>query len=317
MIIIDFFIRFVIGNLKYEGFIHKVNSKEVFLKFNEKFHQEYNGENCQVSFKCSYTTIQRCHNAVNLAPMRLGADFLFPTKVVQKKPQFYLEEYEADDKKPTQVRRHTKSVSSNSSSSSFTPLNAASSDNTTKVSPRMSVAEKLFNTKPAELLFEEATMSTAKSEINQNFKTNSTRNASRNKTNMASRTANESSADTDDELESYIAPIKTRKLNWFNKNLNYYQKEAVKNVLLGVARPLPYVIFGPPGTGKTMTLCETILQISVMIPESRLLIATPSNSSANLIAERLLDSNILKPGDLVCFPFPQVRDSLAPNKNFI
>jgi len=86
------------------------------LKFNEKFHQEYNGEDCQVTFKSSYTTIQRCHNAVNLALNRLGPDFLFPTKVVQKEPQFYLEEYEVEEKP---IHQHNKSIFSNSSNSSI------------------------------------------------------------------------------------------------------------------------------------------------------------------------------------------------------
>ncbi|XP_018362721.1 PREDICTED: probable RNA helicase armi [Trachymyrmex cornetzi] len=288
-------------NLKYEGFIHKIKSMEIFLKFNQKFHHEYSGEDCQVSFMMSNASMQRCHNAINLALNRLGPDILFPTRVVQKEPQFYLEEYENEETSIDVRLRHNESISSNNSNSSITSV-SDTSNNTVKIFPRMSVADRLSSVKSVESSLFEKTMSSTRIKMNPNFEMNLA-NANDGEINIAnatiSRTPNESITQTNDELKPYIIQIKKRKLNWFNKKLNYYQKEAVKNIILGLARPLPYIIFGPPGTGKTVTICETILQILTVIPESRLLIATPSNSSANLIAERLLDSNILKPGDMV------------------
>lgn len=119
-------------------------------------------------------------------------------------------------------------------------------------------------------------------------------------------------SDEDEKSEIVYETIK-RKVYWFNHRLNHYQKEAVRSVLKGEARPLPYVIFGPPGTGKTITLVETILQIYHLIPESRLLIGTPSNSSADLISERLLDSGVLIPGTLTrLVGFNYMQESRLP-----
>ncbi|XP_061629680.1 RNA helicase Mov10l1 isoform X2 [Phyllopteryx taeniolatus] len=81
--------------------------------------------------------------------------------------------------------------------------------------------------------------------------------------------------------------------HFFNRDLNPAQKEAVKRILAGECRPTPYVLFGPPGTGKTITLIEAILQVYHFLPSSRVLVCTPSNSAADLICVRLHDSGLM------------------------
>ncbi|CAG2179990.1 unnamed protein product, partial [Oppiella nova] len=87
-------------------------------------------------------------------------------------------------------------------------------------------------------------------------------------------------------------------IDWFNKSLNLQQKLAVIGALKGHSRPTPYIIFGPPGTGKTVTIVETILQVFDKIPESRIIACTSANSSADLIAMKLLESGRVSPSDL-------------------
>ncbi|XP_041650472.1 RNA helicase Mov10l1 [Cheilinus undulatus] len=86
--------------------------------------------------------------------------------------------------------------------------------------------------------------------------------------------------------------------HFFNPVLNPPQREAVKRILAGESRPTPYVLFGPPGTGKTITLIESILQVYHFVPSSRILVCTPSNSAADLICIRLHDSGFLHAASL-------------------
>ncbi|GLC44474.1 Helicase MOV-10 [Pleodorina starrii] len=77
------------------------------------------------------------------------------------------------------------------------------------------------------------------------------------------------------------------RLTWQNGTLNNEQKLAVREVLRGEHAPLPYLIFGPPGTGKTSTLVEAAKQLLLTRPSSRLLLVAPSNSAADLLIQSL------------------------------
>lgn len=52
-------------------------------------------------------------------------------------------------------------------------------------------------------------------------------------------------------------------ISLFDRKLqeNVEQYTAVCNIVAGVSKPAPYLVFGPPGTGKTVTLVEAIKQV--------------------------------------------------------
>lgn len=64
------------------------------------------------------------------------------------------------------------------------------------------------------------------------------------------------------------------------------------NILKQTSYPYPYLLFGPPGTGKTKTLIEAIMQIIHNDnPNEFILVCATSNSACNEIAQRLLANN--------------------------
>lgn len=73
-----------------------------------------------------------------------------------------------------------------------------------------------------------------------------------------------------------------RKLNWVDQSLNDSQKDAIS---FAMATSDIALIHGPPGTGKTHTLIELILQF--LQEGKRLLVCGPSNISVDNIVERL------------------------------
>lgn len=102
---------------------------------------------------------------------------------------------------------------------------------------------------------------------------------------------------------------------WFNPHLNRRQRAAVAAAAAGAYAPSPYLIFGPPGTGKTATVVEAAVQVRVarcsspvtMLtvstdqtlstvassqilrdPFARVLLLAPSNTAADELALRLM-----------------------------
>ena len=74
-----------------------------------------------------------------------------------------------------------------------------------------------------------------------------------------------------------------RNLNFVNTGLNLAQKEAISKCLKSVDVSM---IHGPPGTGKTTTIVEYILQ-TVSLQKSKVMACAPSNIAVDNIIERL------------------------------
>lgn len=80
-----------------------------------------------------------------------------------------------------------------------------------------------------------------------------------------------------------------KRIQWNATDLNNEQKSAIANILKQTSYPHPYLLFGPPGTGKTKTLIEAIMQIiDNDNPNEFILVCATSNSACNEVAVRLL-----------------------------
>ncbi|XP_063831408.1 putative helicase mov-10-B.1 [Ostrinia nubilalis] len=80
---------------------------------------------------------------------------------------------------------------------------------------------------------------------------------------------------------------------FYNKLIrdNPEQRSAVEHIVSGTSGKAPYIVFGPPGTGKTMTIVEAIIQLVVRNSRNRVLVCTDSNMAADHIALMLMRYN--------------------------
>lgn len=76
--------------------------------------------------------------------------------------------------------------------------------------------------------------------------------------------------------------------NFFDRALNDQQRIAVENICSQNYGVLPYLISGPPGTGKTKTIIEIALQLIMNVDNvNHILICAPSEPAADTLADRL------------------------------
>ncbi|XP_028773549.1 probable RNA helicase SDE3 [Neltuma alba] len=87
--------------------------------------------------------------------------------------------------------------------------------------------------------------------------------------------------------------IETSHLVPISGNINEEQMLAIKKILRCKGAP-PYLIHGPPGTGKTSTVVEAVLQLYKNHRKARILICAPSNSAADYLLEKLLGQKAVK-----------------------
>ncbi|SMR43828.1 unnamed protein product [Zymoseptoria tritici ST99CH_3D1] len=104
-------------------------------------------------------------------------------------------------------------------------------------------------------------------------------------------------------------------LSLFDTLLNYEQVRATETILKGQYGRVPYLISGPPGTGKTKTVVEIASQLVSENESSRLLLCAPSDSAADTLVQRL--SQHYSPKEVLRLnsparSFPEVPNSVLP-----
>ncbi|XP_037547977.1 putative helicase mov-10-B.1 [Nematolebias whitei] len=99
---------------------------------------------------------------------------------------------------------------------------------------------------------------------------------------------------------------------------NPEQSKAIQHIVACSAKPAPYLLFGPPGTGKTVTLVQAIRQ-SLETHGCNILVCAPSNSATDHLCGKILEEKLgtdkvfrLYP---LSFPVRKIPQSLLKNCN--
>uniref|UniRef100_A0A915MER5 RNA helicase n=1 Tax=Meloidogyne javanica TaxID=6303 RepID=A0A915MER5_MELJA len=129
-------------------------------------------------------------------------------------------------------------------------------------------------------------------------------------------------------LDRYIEQrdIMIKNIRFSSNSFNQEQRNAIFAILMGrhikinnkSGALLPYIIHGPPGTGKTTVLVEAVrLLLEQKDYDTRILVCTPSNTAADLFATELLETAKIDPELIfrlyaLMVPVEDLKESLKP-----
>jgi DNA polymerase III delta prime subunit len=114
----------------------------------------------------------------------------------------------------------------------------------------------------------------------------------------------------DGQLQTQLRGVPHRAL--FDHAINYEQAHAVNSICATDYGTLPYLISGPPGTGKTKTLVEIAMQLLNTTDVVHMLVCAPSEAAADTLAIRL--KQYLTPKQLLRLNGPNRADNEVPRE---
>ncbi|XP_066149742.1 putative helicase mov-10-B.1 isoform X1 [Euwallacea fornicatus] len=85
-------------------------------------------------------------------------------------------------------------------------------------------------------------------------------------------------------------PIQLTEEEFRNKNIfnNQEQFTAVQKIINKTSASVPYIVWGPPGTGKTVTIVEAIYHLK-RLTKSKILVCAPANAACNMLTSKLVE----------------------------
>ncbi|KAF9527429.1 RNA helicase [Crepidotus variabilis] len=87
-----------------------------------------------------------------------------------------------------------------------------------------------------------------------------------------------------------VTPAQIAEINPRNRPIkeDAEQMQTIAAIVNQIPGSVPFIVFGPPGTGKTVTIIEAMLELLDRYPDVHILACAPNNSAADTLAVKLM-----------------------------